>query len=548
MISWLQTNAQRHYKWLFIFLLAIVIVAFVFTIGAAPGIGPGERGMQQRFVFGQPFTTEDQQRQFFNDAALSAYLQTGRDASGAQLQEFAFQRAAAIHLARQLGLPEPTGQQMTNFLRELGAFAGPDGQFDPQTYTRFIDELDANPQMNQSRVTRVVLEDFRARQAREAVGGPGYVMEAEVRTQVEMGATQWTLDVARLNIDTVAVEDQPAEEELRSFYEGNPIRYQIPERMAVRAIEFPLGQFAPETAPSDEELQVHFERNRSRFAPPPNFADPDAPPPPAPEFEDVRERVAADLAQTRARTQAIKVASDFAYTLFEESVAPGSERLTALVQRAGASIRSVPPFTAAQGPQGLVWPRQATVEAFRLSPGRPYSDPIQATERVMILVYQDRLEPQVPPFEEVRERVAADYREERRRELFVERGQEIRQALRQAMTGGASFVDAAQNLGLETSSWESFTRREPPENINWTVLSRIDQLPLGRPSEMIVMGNEGVIAHVRERRAPDAEASAGEYAQTMEQLQQITGIYRQRLVLDSMVERELRKAGLLNEN
>ncbi len=41
MISWLQTNFQKHFRVLFIVLLGVIIVAFVFTIGAAPGIGDG---------------------------------------------------------------------------------------------------------------------------------------------------------------------------------------------------------------------------------------------------------------------------------------------------------------------------------------------------------------------------------------------------------------------------------------------------------------------------------------------------------------------------
>ena len=48
MISWIQTIIQRHHKWFFGGLLIVIIVAFVFTIGAVPGIGNPNRSEYTR--------------------------------------------------------------------------------------------------------------------------------------------------------------------------------------------------------------------------------------------------------------------------------------------------------------------------------------------------------------------------------------------------------------------------------------------------------------------------------------------------------------------
>ena len=43
MISWIQITFEKHTKVFLAFLLIVITVPFVFTIGAAPGIGRGER-------------------------------------------------------------------------------------------------------------------------------------------------------------------------------------------------------------------------------------------------------------------------------------------------------------------------------------------------------------------------------------------------------------------------------------------------------------------------------------------------------------------------
>src|SRR5687768_8865816 len=52
MISWIQRYFQHHFKVIFAVLLGLIIISFVFTIGAAPGIGQAERQVVDRYFFG----------------------------------------------------------------------------------------------------------------------------------------------------------------------------------------------------------------------------------------------------------------------------------------------------------------------------------------------------------------------------------------------------------------------------------------------------------------------------------------------------------------
>ena len=123
MISWLQTNLQKHFRFLFIILLGVVIVAFVFTIGAAPGIGDGRQNIPNLRFFDVELTTESQRQKFFNEAYYSSLL-SGTPMSQDQLNQYAFNRAAALHLANIHNLPGPNTEQLTSHIQELGIFHG----------------------------------------------------------------------------------------------------------------------------------------------------------------------------------------------------------------------------------------------------------------------------------------------------------------------------------------------------------------------------------------------------------------------------------------
>ena len=68
MITWIQRYFQHHFKIIFAVLLAGIIIAFVFTIGAAPGIGQADRQMVDRHFFGYNLGLQSDQQRLIVDA------------------------------------------------------------------------------------------------------------------------------------------------------------------------------------------------------------------------------------------------------------------------------------------------------------------------------------------------------------------------------------------------------------------------------------------------------------------------------------------------
>ncbi len=195
MISWLQTNLQKHFRFMFIVLLAVIIVAFVFTIGAAPGIGDGRNRNTNIEFFGYEFSTDAQRQAFFNEAFYSARL-TGAPLNQDQLTQYAFNRAAALHLADLHNIPGPTSEQLTQHIQELGLFQGPDQTFSREAYARFRDEIKVSGQITEGALSRIMANDFRVNKVFDALSSPGFVLESEVVQDLVIDQTVWSVKVA----------------------------------------------------------------------------------------------------------------------------------------------------------------------------------------------------------------------------------------------------------------------------------------------------------------------------------------------------------------
>src|SRR5438045_4149131 len=186
MISWIQRYFQHHFRVVFALLLAVTIISFIFTIGAAPGIGRADRRMMDREFFGYNLSLQSDQQRLMGDAGLSANLRIGGfgNLESEQIQNYAFQRAATLHLADEWHIPAATSAEIETQIKTRRMFAGPDGQFDPKAYQTFRDNLKANSRgLNEADIVRVIGDDVRADKVQTLLAGPGYVLPAEIKSQ-----------------------------------------------------------------------------------------------------------------------------------------------------------------------------------------------------------------------------------------------------------------------------------------------------------------------------------------------------------------------------
>ena len=548
MISWIQKTFQQHFRVIFTVLLGIIIISFVFTIGAAPGIGQADRGIVERKVFGYNLGSQEDQNRLFGDAALSAQLQAGYAPDGAELQSYAFQRAAALAIANELNLPAPSKPEVTEFIKTLRVFTGQDGQFDASRYAAFRDSLKSNPSLTEATVSRVLADDIRSAKVQQLLAGPGYVLPLDVKSQLEQADASWTLGVGTVDYSSFKPSIPVTDPVIATFFEANSFRFEIQPRVEVNYAEFSALPLMASTNVTEAEVRAYYDENPARFPKP--AADPKATtkPDPIADYAAVRSQVETTLKLERARRAATKAASDLSFALYEAKIAPGSAQFDEFLKARNVTVKSMAPFTREAGPAELGGSPEVATEAFKLNKDRPLSDAVSSATGAVILFWKDLQPARTPLLNEVREKVVADYIEGEKRKRFVELGRTIKASVENRVKAGDSFEKAvavaasAGSVKIESKMLPAFTRRQPPQDIDYSIFGALQRLDKGRVSDMIVTKDHGLIVYAANKVLPDLNENGPQYLAAKAQIAIASGRMSVSSYLNEVITTEVKKS------
>lgn len=557
MISWIQKTFQHHFRLIFMVLLGLTIVSFIFTIGASPGLGnAGQKAMNRPFFDVNLGNQEDVAR-VIGDAQLSVYLQVGYPAlSGDRLEQFALHRHAALVLANRMRIPGPTPSELEAFVKTRGAFMGQNGSFDAARYAEFRDRVRMNPGAGEGDVSRVLADDFRYEKMQKLLAGPGYVLPGDVKAELALSDTSWTLAVATADYTTYAPNIAPTDTELKKYFDENQFRYEIPPQVRVGAVDFPTSSYLSQVKIKDADVRAYYDANPARFPKPatagadtkPVLTPPDGTAPEA-DFAAVRPQVLAALTQERVKHLAAQAASNLTLALYEGKISRAN--LAAFLKERNLTVRSIPPFSRDAVPAELSSSPEVGEAAFKLNDSRYYSDAVATQGGSAVLIWEELMPARRPELAEVRSRVVADFSENEKRKRFVEAGHAARAQIEARLKAGDTFeaaVAAASALGLklEAKTLPAFSAREPAKEIDQSLLGSIQNLPKGALSEMIISGPKGTIVQVVDRKAPVVDDTNPRYAETRTQLGQYLAASAASSQLSALVEQELAKSAPIN--
>ena len=557
MISWIQKYFQQHFKALFAVLLGVIIISFVFTIGA-PGIGRADRRTIERPFFDYNLALQSDQQRLFGDAGLSATLRVGQFAQleNEQIQNYAFQRAATLHLADAWHIPEATNEEIKKQIETLRMFAGPDGQFDAKAYATFRDNLKTNPRgRTEADIRRIISDDVRAEKVQELLAGPGYVLPGEIKRQLVQADTSWALATASADYTAFKPEIKPTDAELTAFFEQSGGRYDIPPRVVVSYVDFPALSYVSEIKVDEAAVRAFYDANPSRFpkpadAPKPVLPSPLLTPPaadPAADFMAVRAQVESTLKLEGAKKRAAKAASDLSLALFEAK-AKTQPAIDEFLAKQKFTAKTLPPFSREAAPLELSGSPELAAEAFRLNADRLVSDALATPTGAIILFWKETQATRKPLFTEVRDKVVADYTESERRKRFVELGKSVKSQLDARLKAGdtieaaAAAVATTSGLKIEAKTLAPFTLRSRPQDADYTVISTLERLEKGQVSDMSMGADKGIFVYAVEKKAPDVTDANPQFAATRKQIASYSGRAGASAYLSELVEKELKRS------
>jgi peptidyl-prolyl cis-trans isomerase D len=548
MISWIQRTFQHHFRTVFAILLAVTIISFIATIGATPGIGRGDRRDIRRDFFGHNLASQEDMGHVMGDASLSIELQAGYSGIDPErVKMYALQRVAALHIADEWHVPSATTEEVTTYIKSLGIFQGQDGQFDATRYASFRQNVKTSGSgTGEADIARVLGDDVRMKKVERLLNGPGYVLDSDVKSELQRAETSWSLATATIDYASYKPTLSASEAELNKYFKDNSFRYQIPTRIVAESIDFPAQNYVSSVTASDTEVRAFYDQNRERFPAPQAAktakvsANADA------DFVLVKSDVKEALISQRAKQAAAKAASDLAYALYEGKVSSGTN-FNQFISARKLSTRSLAPFTAEDGPSELGNSADMTDAVSKLDLNRFFSEAVTTANGASILVYKSSIPSTQPTLLEVHDKVKNDFADSSRHRSFSQLGSTLRGVIQGRLDTGMAFEKAVSDASktysvtIKTGFIPTFTLRDRPKTLTAQVGGTLDRLEKGQISDMVIDADSGILVYAADKKAPTLNASNPQ----VEIMRQAIGSSMARLAsssyLGELVNKELKR-------
>ena len=446
----------RKYRGLILFFLALVIVSLV--VGIKDDIFRGGVGGQPVYrINGRSYSDKEFRHLGSGAFELVGGLARAGDfslyqflmelARGATSEEdagekFFISRMILREAKDELGV-HPGDEEITEYIRNLQAFADKDGKFSQETYNNFIEKGIGRLGMTESDLRELASDAIASRKINSIVGG-GLVMNRETLIANRALADQTVSgSTARLDLAPIKAGIQPKDDEVKSYWENIQDAFMTaPKRKFTYFIATPKP-VAPVTSIDYDSLNN--------------------------EQKKKKEQELQAAAKEKSRKNQIELdakVDDFSFNL-EQQKGAGFEELAAKNQW---QVKTTDLFAIDEAPADLnVKLRSSSLngnavdELFRIEattdPLSKISQPIAVGENQWLIARLDGEEKsRAKTFEEAKDEARAQFIDQKAAEALRKTAQEAGEKIKTSLAAGKSFAAAAKEAGIADSNVKTFSK------------------------------------------------------------------------------------------
>jgi hypothetical protein len=509
---------RKHSKLLWGIIIPILIISlFMFFLphGSTGGMAGGKYGS----IYGREITAQQYQGAL-NEFQLFYLFHYGSWPKKANVSEMEMERETYVRLlliakADDLGIHvgvDAAATAASQMLRSLGR--------DGQTMTP---EIFASQILQPEGLTMVDFQNFARhdiviQQLVQTLGQPGQlvtpqeVAAAYVRERQPLSAQMVYFGASNYLANVTVTPDG-----LGVFYTNNQGQFSLPDRVQLDYVAFGvsnyLAQSKAEWAKTNFDTQID-----GVYAQYGAKAFPDAKTP-----DEAKAKIREEMIRDRALADAHTVANAFAAAVFKIDPAR-AENLTTVAKQQGLAVQTTAPFAASAGPQEFTVPESFPKTVAGLTADEPFANPIVGQDGVYVIALAKQIPSEIPPLDQIRERVTQDYQMQQAIALAREAGTNFGYKLMVNLVGGKSFEAACADSKLQAQTLPPFSlsTSELPELGGRVELNQLKQIafttPVGHASNFEETGDGGFFLFVQSQLPVDPTAMRADLPQFTAQL------------------------------
>jgi len=485
---------QKYAHWILAGVLVLLVPGFVMLF--SPSANVKQQRAQLPTIDDKPVNFAEFQTER-TTAMAEVTLNRGRQPAlttklDNELKVRAVQRLILLRKASELGI-RVTDDEVIGQIRSLSLLQNEQRQFDLDRYQRYMIYLN-NLGISESQYEQVIREQLMLAQLRALVGSAMKVTPTELQLAYAPSHEETTIDYVEFNADQHKEPIDVKDDEARAFYAQNREKFRKPAMVKVRYVYFAIPDARKSVTVGDDELAEYYDRNKAKYV-----DDAKKPKP----LADVKDEVKNDLLDLRAERAAGDRATGFSVKLVHEPGTPSPD-FTKIAADSGVTPKETDFFDLHGVVSGIGTNQQFNQAAFTLGSDMPFSDPVRGKDGYYVLEYVASQPSEVPPFEQVQDKVIDVIKRQHAYEATVKQGRELDTKVKAAVAAGKTFPDVCASLGLKRKSFGPFTMLE--ETTNFPFASRVKEMVLGMPtnavSDFIPTPTGGLFFQLQQRTSP----------------------------------------------
>jgi len=494
---------RKHSKWLWLIIITATVISFVFWGTGPSRMGGGSGGRVASGDFGSIYGHKVTQQVFIdarNDFYLFYWFRSGEwpdknpNFSEAELDREIYIRLMLAQKANDLGIYVGNDEVVTmanEMLRSLGR----NGQAVP--LSEFVKQVLHPKGLTAEDFESFVRQYLVMEQLQQALGLTGeLITPQEAAAAYQRDHQELSAQIVFFSASNYLSSVTATPAAVAQFYTNYLAEYRLPERMQVSYVAFEvtnyLAQARAEWARTnfDELVGAYFRQAGENYR---NSKSP----------AEAKDKIREELIRDRAGNDARKDANDFANAVFNIDPAK-PENLATVAKQKGLPVHVTAPFAAKFGPEEFTAPQDFTKAAFGLTPDEPFARPIAGPDAVYVLAFANRLPSEIPPLDQIRERVTQEYQWREAILLARHAGTNFVRTLT-GMTADRGFASLCVAAGLQPQVLPAFSlsTQELPELGERTDLNQLKRVvfttPVGKTGDFEATSDGGFIVYVQFR-------------------------------------------------